>query len=189
MKEGVIIITITDEIKNICEKFINIQNSGNKKFSKLKDWLKKESNFFEEEIKKKADIFLRYKRGQIIKVDFGVNIGSELSHTHFAIVLNSDDTKYTDNVTVLPLTSKKGYKRIYLGNIVSKIYNSDKYQSITYGAIPQIKTISKKRILLNNTKYICDEKTLKKIDKSIIEYLTNIFKTNSQKKIDNKILK
>lgn len=184
MKEGVIIITITDEIKKICEKFINIQNSGHKKFSKLKEWLKKESDLFEEEIKKNTRIFLRYKRGQIIKVDFGVNIGSELSHTHFAIVLNSDDTKYTDNVTVLPLTSKKGYKRIYLGNIISKTFNSDKYQNITYGAIPQIKTISKKRILLNNTKYTCNEKTLKKIDKSIVEYLTNNFYNKFTKRID-----
>ena len=184
MKEGALIITTAKEIKNIYEKFINIQNSGNKKFSKLTNWLKKESNLFEEEIKNNTNIFLRYKRGQIIKVDFGVNIGSELSHTHFAIVLNSDDTKYTDNVTVLPLTSKKGYKRIYLGNIVSKIFNSDKYQNITYGAIPQIKTISKKRILLNNTKYTCNEKTLKKIDKSIVEYLTNDFYNKFTKRID-----
>lgn len=81
----------------------------------------------------------------MIKVDFGVNVGTELSHTHFAIVLNDDDTIKTDNLTVLPLTSKNGYKRIYLGDIVGSNNNSLKYQNITYGMITQIKTISKKK--------------------------------------------
>jgi len=169
--------TIISKIDNACMKYKNIQKSGKIKFSKLDEWLEKESDIFEDEIKNKNGIFLRYKRGQLIKVDFGVNVGTEYSHTHFAIVLNSDDTKYTDNITVLPLTSKKGYKRVYLGDTVSNAFSSNKYKNSTYGVLTQIKTISKKRILLNNTKYICDEDTLKIIDEAIINYLTN---NNSQ---------
>ena len=70
-------------------------------------------------------MYLRYDYGQIIKVDFGINIGTELSHTHFAIVLNQDDTIKTDNITVLPLTSKNGYKRINLGNLINNITSSN----------------------------------------------------------------
>ena len=77
---------------------------------------------------------MKYKRGQVIKVDFGVNIGSELSHTHFAIVLNSDDSTKNDNITVLPLTSKKGYKRINLGSLIKDI-TSSKYDNNTYGIV------------------------------------------------------
>lgn len=106
-------------------------------------------------------------------MDFGVNIGTELSHTHFAIVINNDDTIFTDNITVMPLTSKKGFKRINLGNIVDINTNSLKYKkNNTYGIVTQIKTISKKRILLNNTKYICNNEIIEKINKAIINYLT-----------------
>ena len=48
-------------------------------------------------------------------------MGSELSNTHFAIVLNSDDNNEVDNITVIPLTSKKGYKRLYIGNVLKDL--------------------------------------------------------------------
>lgn len=166
--------TITlNKIDKACETFKLVKNSNITKFNKLDDWLIKESNIFLDKTKPKCTNYLRYKKGQLIKVDFGVNVGTELSHTHFAIVLNDDDTIKTDNLTVLPLTSKNGYKRIYLGDIVGSNNNSLKYQNITYGMITQIKTISKKRILLNNTKYVCNNTTMKKIKKAIIDYIIN----------------
>lgn len=161
-----------DKIHEAFIKYNKVFHSENTKFKKLDNWLYKESSIFESEIDNNNYNFLKYKRGQLIKVDFGINIGTELSHTHFAIVLNSDDTTNNDNITVLPLTSKKGYKRFYLGNIVSKNYSSLKYLNNTYGMITQIKTISKKRILLNNYKYICNKEVLQKIDDELIKYLT-----------------
>lgn len=164
-------IKIYNKIDEACKKYKIVQKSKNVKFIKLDEWLDKESDIFVNEIRNNKNYFLRYKRGQLIKVDFGVNVGSELSHTHFAIVLNSDDTIKNDNITVLPLTSKKGYKRVFLGDIVSKNYLSIKYLYDAYGMITQIKTISKKRILLNNCKYICEEDILQKIDNELIKYL------------------
>lgn len=160
-----------NKIDIACDTFKKVHKSKITKFNKLDEWLEKESNFFDNEVKKTKIKYLRYIKGQIIKVDFGVNIGTELSHTHFAIVLNDDDTILTDNVTVLPLTSKNGYKRIYLGDLVSKKNTSSKYQNNSYGIVTQIKTISKKRILLNDKKYICDDKTMAKIKKAINEYI------------------
>ena len=49
---------------------------------------------------------LKFKRGKIIKINFDINIGSELSNIHFAIVLNNDDNNDVDSIAVLPLTSK-----------------------------------------------------------------------------------
>ncbi len=52
------------------------------------------------------------------------------------------------------------------------IISGRKYKNnTTYGMITQIKTISKKRILLNDKKYICDESILKKINIAIANYL------------------
>lgn len=169
---------ITKEKEKIDLAFENydiIIKKSKGKFATLDDWLLKESNIFLKETNSsKKNIYLKYKRGQIIKVDFGVNIGTELSHTHFAIVLNNDDTKYTDNITVVPLTSKNGYRRVNLGNLIANHTNNSKYQNNTYAYITQIKTISKKRILLNNKKIICDDNTLSLLDKEITEYLTKV---------------
>lgn len=161
-----------NKIDIACDNFKEVNNSTNLKFAKLDDWLLNESEFIKEETISKRKKYLKYKRGQVLKIDFGVNIGTELSHTHFAIVLNDDDTTLTDNITVIPLTSKNGYKRINLGNLVSKEYNSIKYQNNTYAIITQIKTVSKKRVLENDNKLICSKNRLKKIDEAVKEYLT-----------------
>jgi len=97
---------IIDKIEEACEKYKKIQSTGIPKFVKLDEWLEKESNIFESETLKRNSTYPKFKRGEIIKVDFGINIGTELSHTHFAIVLNSDDTFLNDNITVIPITSK-----------------------------------------------------------------------------------
>lgn len=93
---------IQDKIDSACINFKKVKNSDIDKFNKLDIWLEKESSIFNNETKHTKVIkYPNFKRGQIIKVDFGINIGSELSHTHFAIVLNDDDTNLNDNITVL----------------------------------------------------------------------------------------
>ena len=160
-----------DKIDTACTNFKKVHKSGKQKFKKLDDWLEKESNIFCNEIKQKNYKYPRYSYGQIIKVNFGINIGTEFSHTHFAIVLNTDDTEHTDNLTVLPLTSKPGYKRVKLGNLIKNISSLVKYQNTTYGVIPQITTISKSRILYTNSKHIWNKATMDKININLKEYL------------------
>ncbi len=164
-----------NKIDIACNTFKKVKNSKVDKFNKLDEWLYKESNIFNKEVKHISYIKLypNFKRGQIIRVDFGVNIGTELSYTHFAIVLNSDDSTRNDNITVVPITSKNGYKKIYLGKILKRAMpNTDIYNLNCYAYITQIKTISKSRIFNINFNYICDNNILNKIDNAIISYLT-----------------
>lgn len=77
------------------------------KFSYLDEWLLKSSNLFLRETIKEKPRYKTYKRGTIISADFGVNIGSEMSQVHFAIVLSKNDNPKNNVLTVLPLTSKK----------------------------------------------------------------------------------
>ncbi len=106
-------------------------------------------------------------------VDFGINVGTELSNTHFAIVLNADDTLSNDNITVIPISSKSGYKRVPLGKILSKVIpTTTRYNLDCYAMITQIKTISKKRVFNRKNQYICDSNILNKLDIAIKEYLT-----------------
>lgn len=165
--------TQIEKIDNACNKYKEVNKSKQIKFNKLGDWLDKESTIYKKEISINKKTFKKLYRGQVIKVDFGINIGSELCYTHFAIVINDNDTIYNDNVTIVPITSKKGNNRINIGKLLHKIYpNSTKYNLISYVNILQIKTISKTRILQNNKNYICNNEIMDKIDNAIITQFT-----------------
>lgn len=99
------------------------------KFDYLDDWLlkkskilKKEAEFLEEKINDPVNtqnkLYRTYQRGTIVKVDFGVGIGSEMSQVHFAIVINNFDNPKNNVLTVIPLTSKENRFNLYLGTLV-----------------------------------------------------------------------
>ena len=164
--------TQIEKIDDSCIDYKYAYNTNHNKFSKLGNQLEKESSIFRSESNNKIYNKPNFKKGEIIKVDFGINIGSELSNTHFAIVLNSDDNNNVDNITVLPLTSKPGYKRIYIGNVLKPFKNDKKYQKNSYALITQITTISKKKIFKDNIRCYCDSDILKELQNEIIKFLT-----------------
>ncbi|MCC8163493.1 MAG: type II toxin-antitoxin system PemK/MazF family toxin, partial [Lachnospiraceae bacterium] len=49
----------------------------------------------------------RYKRGEIIKVHLGFNVGSEEGGLHYAVVVEKNNPKSSPVVTIVPLTSVK----------------------------------------------------------------------------------
>lgn len=73
--------------------------------------------------------YKKYKRGDIIKVNFGHRIGREHGGLHYAVVLDTNNAIGSNLVTVIPLTSikpttdiaKLGRDRI---NISNEIYKS-----------------------------------------------------------------
>lgn len=164
-----------NQIEKIDESNINYKhayNSKERKFNWLGNWLQKESTIFKNEANKKFNNKPNFRRGEVIKVDFGINIGSELSNVHFAIVLNSDDNNSVDNITVLPLTSKSGYKRLYLGDLLKEFKNDNKYNKDSYALITQITTISKNKIFDDDIRFYCNKDTMNIINDEIINFLT-----------------
>lgn len=100
-----------------CKNFNNICDNNKKgKFGFLPDWLLYSSNRLEKETYGNRYRYQRYRRGSIIFVNFGVNLGYELSGNHFAIVLNKDDNPLNGVLTVLPLSSKNKPHYLALGN-------------------------------------------------------------------------
>jgi len=92
---------------NLKDKFTNFE------ISKLD-----ESRTLIYEIQNKPRTFKRYSRGSIIKVKFGVNIGSEFSKDHYAIVISKQDTMYNPILHVIPLTSDNSTYNINLGTLL-----------------------------------------------------------------------
>lgn len=87
-----------------------IKNKSNKissKSDKLSFWLETFSKYQEDESSFKPSWRPKYKRGDIIKVDFGFNVGREYGGLHYAIVINKSNARSADVLTVIPLTSKK----------------------------------------------------------------------------------
>lgn len=97
---------------------LNLHN----KFDSFEEWELVKSKRLLYEINRESNRYQRFPRGSIVKVDFGVNIGSEFSQQHFAITLNKKDNMYNPVITVIPLTSKDKKGRKNLGSLIVDMY-------------------------------------------------------------------
>lgn len=113
-------LDICDEANSRFKELIDEnKNHYAEKFCHLPYWLDEVSYYFMRESDDKLpNNYYYFKRGSIIRVNFGVNEGSEFSNLHFAIVLDKKDSQYKRTLTVLPLTSKQKAGRYSLGKEV-----------------------------------------------------------------------
>lgn len=94
------------------------------KADKLSYWFEDYINFLSFEPIAKQVKWHKYKRGQIIKVHLGYNVGSEEGGLHYAVVLNANDNTANSVLNIIPLTSVKPNTdtnklrngNVYLGN-------------------------------------------------------------------------
>ena len=100
------------------EYYIN-DPSGNhlKKANLISYWLKDYVRMIIYEEKFNPTKHSAYKRGNIIKLNFGFNIGSEYEGLHYAVVLDKHNAHNSPVVTVVPLTSIKKNKTVHENNI------------------------------------------------------------------------
>lgn len=115
MKRNEALTRATTNLAEICNLS---KDSLNKKYQYLPFWLEKESNLLLRELKNPRKYFNTYKRGTIVRVDFGVNIGCEFSQVHYAIVLNKKDNRLSETISVMPLTSKDKGSNLNIGNVI-----------------------------------------------------------------------
>lgn len=88
-----------------------------KKADLLSYWIKNYTNYIKNEKKFIPAKQENYKRGNIIKVDLGFNIGNEEGGLHYAIVINNPD-KTSGNVVIVPLTSMKPGKKLHRTDVL-----------------------------------------------------------------------
>lgn len=103
------------------ETFINSPNSRHKKKADLiAYWIEVYSKYLANEERYDYSKLPAYKRGEVVSVNFGFNVGSEQGGLHYAIVLDNDNKKNSRVITVIPLSSgneEKTHERdVYLGN-------------------------------------------------------------------------
>lgn len=114
---------------------LNISNR-----SELEEWFKEQIYKIDKVNKNEQLNYVPYvHRKQVIWVDFGVNIGQELNHSHPAVVLYSRPNVGT--VLVAPLTSKSNNS-----DVIIDIGSIKEFEGFSYCKIDQIRAVSKLRI-------------------------------------------
>lgn len=121
----------------------------------LSDWICKWSRYLTREQHFSPNYLPYYKRGDVVYVDFGFNIGNEYGGIHYAVVVEINNNKRNGNILVVPLTS------LDKGKSISEIPKTDVYigdnvidwtNAATIAKPNQIRAISKMRIVKPVTK-------------------------------------
>lgn len=145
-----VILNKKDAIKSLnkmLESFINDPSGKHlKKAHLISYWIKDYVRLinFEENFEPTKNI--AYKRGNIVKLNFGFNIGSEYGGLHYGIVLDNNNNHNSPVLTVIPLTSIKDGKEVHSNSIDlgNEIYRSLKlkYDTISKTLKEEEKEIS-----------------------------------------------
>lgn len=91
-----------EDISALLERY-----SGTKRERLLSYWLSEYSKYIQQEETFKPQFLKHYRRGEIIKANLGYRVGKEEGGPHYAVVLDKQNSPYSDIITILPLSSKK----------------------------------------------------------------------------------
>lgn len=112
---------------NNYKKVLN-NNHGKKNYKKYKhlpDWILSKSKYLLRDYKCYGNNRKVFARGSLVYVDFGVNVGTELSGSHFAIVLTKNDHRRNDKLNVVPLTSHSHEDNIPMNDTILNRANAN----------------------------------------------------------------
>ena len=120
---------IISTLERIKMYLLDIVDSNLKRANNIINWMSDYINYIrcEEEYIKKGK-YPAYKRGQVLYVNFGFNVGSEVGGYHYATVINNNDSASKSYITVIPLYSQKtetkvgkNDDRLLIGNALSEL--------------------------------------------------------------------
>lgn len=151
-------------LNKLLEGYINDPSGSHlKKANLISYWIKDYVRMinFEERFNPTKNI--SYKRGNVVKIDFGFNIGAEYGGLHYGVVLDNNNAHNSPVVTVIPLTSVKEEKETHsnsveLGNDIYRLLKL-KYDTISK-SLEEEQLEIKEALALFNTMVTLAEKSL-----------------------------
>lgn len=96
---------LDDLLDNLIHDTGPLKEKHLKKANLIEYWLESYIGYIQREESFNPKHLKRYERGDIIKVNFGFNVGSEYGGLHYAIVLDKANPINSSVITVVPLTS------------------------------------------------------------------------------------
>lgn len=175
--------TSINDFSSFLDSLINSSDLNDiKRADLISYWIKDFQQYLFLEKSFDASKIKSYKRGDVIKVNLGFNVGSEQGGLRYAIVLDKDNKHNAKTITVIPLTSQKNNKEIYERDVPlgRELYNrlKSKYDSIKDSIEPQR---IKYKQALHHAQILKDyiQKQTQKISQPISEPTENLIWVNS----------
>ncbi|RKJ18381.1 hypothetical protein D7X48_18035 [bacterium D16-50] len=134
-------------LNNLLELYINDPSQKHlKKANLISYWIKDYVRFINFEEKFDPTKNIAYKRGNIVKLNFGFNIGSEYGGLHYGVVLDNKNSHNSPVLTIIPLTSIKENKPVHsnsvdLGNEIYRLLKL-KYDTISKSLRSEMESIA-----------------------------------------------
>lgn len=118
-------------LNKLLEQYINDPAEAHlKKANLISYWIKDYVQLinFEERFDPTKNI--AYKRGNVVKLNFGFNIGNEYGGLHYGIVLDNKNAHNSPVLTIIPLTSSDGIKKIHSNSVFlgNELYRALKFK-------------------------------------------------------------
>ena len=174
----------------------NIESKMKKKSDLISYWIEDWLRYLNYEDEYKTKLHPVFKRGSIVQVNLGFNVGTELGGKHYAITLDNNDNPKIPDLVIIPLTSikentdlkklNKDKSRINLKDYLYRIITT-KYLSETKELVNDVTEYVNEISNSNNNEYIpkndISEKTtllkkhgeeLKRIKKGTIAHIRQI---------------
>lgn len=82
-----------------------------KKSNLLAYWVNDFANYHDEERTFDFNSLKVFKRGDVVKVNLGFNVGKEMGGLHYCVVINKYDSPYSGTLNIIPLSSSKENKK------------------------------------------------------------------------------
>lgn len=98
---------VIQELEDYLKFLITSGEPHDKRADKIDQWVESWTKYLKREKNFNPKSLPAFKRGSIIYVDLGFNIGYEYGGIHYAIVLNKTDSRKNHLLHILPLTSIK----------------------------------------------------------------------------------
>lgn len=105
-------------LNKLLESYINNPSEKHlKKANILSYWLKDFAEYIQKEERFDPTKNISYKRGNVVKLNFGFNVGSEYGGLHYGVVLDNKNEHNSPVLTVIPLTSIKEDKNTHQNSV------------------------------------------------------------------------
>lgn len=101
-------------LNNMLERLINDSSDKHlKKANLISYWIQDYVRFIQFEETFEPTRLLSYKRGDIVRVNFGFRVGAEFGGLHYAVVLDKENPHSANTLMVAPLSSMKPDKPVH----------------------------------------------------------------------------
>lgn len=177
--------SLQDAIK---ELVASIGTKDAKRQSILAEWIHTWSVYLKQETSFNPSRSIPLKRGMIVYLHMGFNIGSETGGVRYAVVIENNNNPKNGTVVVVPLSSLSHGKtrenlhdsEVYLGNVVPWDTNGTE----SYAKVMQIRAVSKLRIIHPKDKN--ESKIIAKITSAQMDIIDEKIKKYFTRALDKK---